>query len=105
MVVLVLFSCKKNDDVPETIIGKEQMAKILVDIHLLEIRIDKLDMPKDSADVVYKSFEYDLLTNKHNVDTLTYLTSFKYYTNHLNHFNDVYDMVLKEMEIKQKDRF
>ena len=105
MVLIGLFGCKKNDEIPEHLIGKEQMTAILVDIHLLEARIEKLELPNDSADAVYKAFEWDLLVNKHQVDTLQYFKSFKYYTNNLKHFNDVYDEVLKEMERKQKDKF
>lgn len=105
MVLITLFGCKKKEEVPAHLIGEEQMVAILVDIHLLEARIDALGLPKDSVDAVYKSFEWDLLVNKHKVDTLTYFKSFKYYTNHLSNFNNVYDEVLKEMESIQKDKF
>ena len=101
----MLFACKKQEAVPENLIDKELMTEILVDIHLLEARIDHLDIPRDSSEMLYKAFEYDLLVNQYQVDTALYYESFKYYTNHLSNFTDVYDEVLKSMEKKQKEGF
>ena len=105
MVCILLFSCKKKEEVPDHIIPEKQMSEILVDIHLLEAKIDHLDVPRDSSEMLYKAYEYDLLVNKYQVDTAKYRQSFKYYTNHLANFSDVYDDVLREMEKKQKDGF
>lgn len=105
MVCLILLSCSKKQTVPDNIIPEKRMAEILVDIHLLESKIDHLDIPRDSSQLLYKSYEYDLLVNKYKVDTVTYRRSFIFYTKHLTEFGKVYDMVLKSMEEKQKDGF
>ncbi len=105
MVCIIGLSCSKKKSIPEHIIPEERMAEILVDIHLLESKIDHLDIPRDSSQLLYKAYEYDLLVNKYKVDTLTYKQSFTFYTKNLTEFGTVYDIVLKSMEEKQKDGF
>lgn len=105
MASLIVLSCGKKTDIPDDIIPEKRMAEILVDIHLLEAKIDHLDIPRDSSEMLYKAYEFDLLVNKYSVDTLTYKRSFNFYTKNLEEFSVVYDMVLKSMEEKQKDEF
>lgn len=105
MASLIVLSCGKKTGIPDDIIPEKRMAEILVDIHLLESKIDHLDIPRDSSEMLYKAYEFDLLVNKYDVDTLTYKRSFNFYTKNLTEFTEVYDMVLKSMEEKQKDGF
>lgn len=105
MVCFAAFACRTEPDIPDDIIAEDKMANILVDIHLLEAKIDALGIPIDSSQRLYKAYEYDLLTNKYQVDTVTYKKSFSFYRKHLKEFARVYDQVQRSTEEKQKDGF
>jgi len=105
MACIIVVSCGEKRDMPEHIIPEKRMADILVDIHLLESKIDHLGIPRDSSDVIYKALEYDLLTNKYELDTVVYQQSFIYYTKNIEQYSAIYDLVLRSMEKKQKDGF
>jgi len=80
------------------------MASILTDIHVLEGKIDALNIPKDSGKLLYKAYEYDLLVNTHQVDTAKYKESFRYYNENIRAFNRVYDQVLDSLNKKQNQK-
>lgn len=105
MVCLATLSCRTETEIPKDIIPEDKMAEILVDIHLLEAKIDNINMPPDSSQLVYKALEYDLLTSKYQIDTVTYKRSFSFYRKNLKQFENVYKQVQRSMEEKQKDGF
>lgn len=105
MVCFAILSCRTETKIPEGILPEEQMVDILVDIHLLEAKLDNLSIPLDSSQMLYKALEYDLLVNKYQIDTVTYKNSFSFYRRNIKEFTGVYQEVQRRMEEKQKDGF
>ena len=45
----LIFSCKNDHDDNKKFISKEKMVKILIDIHLIEEKVNQLNFSKDSS--------------------------------------------------------
>ncbi len=101
MVAAFLFSCGQKEAKPPNLLPKDQMAGILADIHLLEAKVNALNLSGDTSIAVYKAYEYDLLVNERKIDTTVYQQSFEYYKNHLKEFHQIYEMVGDSLNKKQ----
>lgn len=108
ILLAVLFgACSEKEQVPDHIIPQSQMTNMMIQIHLLEAKIKRLGISQDSAKVVYNHFESILLKDA-GLDSLTYFSSYDYYSDHPKLFAQVYTAVtdsLMEMESKEKLKF
>jgi len=105
ILLAVLFgACSGEEEVPSDVISKNQMTNMMIQIHLLEAKIGRLGISRDSGKVVYKHFESVLLQDA-GLDSLTYFSSYDYYSDHPKLFAQVYAAVtdsLMEMDSKEK---
>ncbi len=99
--IILLTACIDNDTIPEDVIKKHKMANILVDFHLLESKIEQLDIEPDSAAEVYDHFE-DLIFEQHNVDSLIYRESLLFYLDHPHIMNDIYIEVVDTLMVRER---
>ena len=78
------------------------MAQILLEIHLLESKVNEMQiMPLDSVQVVYDHFE-DLKLESLGVSQEQYEISFNYYLNHPKQFEKIYTVVVDSLLQKEK---
>lgn len=96
--ILFLFSCK-NDKLPEGIIGRKEMASLLVDVHLADGAVYMTAIP-DSINK-YGMGLYKAVFNKHKVDSVTFRKSFQYYARNPIDMDKIYNVVMKELQHKQ----
>lgn len=105
ILLAVLFgACSEKEELPEDILSKEKMTHMMIQIHLIEAKVGRLRLPRDSQQVVYRHFEKELLKEM-GIDSATYFTSFGYYSLHPALFTIVYEAVgdsLMEIESKEK---
>lgn len=103
MTVLVIVSaCSTQSDVPEDLIPQDKMVSLLVEFHLLEAKIKKLDIrPMDSAKVVYSHYE-NLIFADFNISVDQYERSFNYYIDNTVQFKDIYDTVVDTLMQREK---
>lgn len=96
--IIFLFSCK-SDRLPEGIIGRKEMADLLVDVHLADGAVYMTAMP-DSINK-YGMGLYKAVFNKHKVDSVTFRKSFQYYAQHPVDMDKIYANVMKVLQHKQ----
>jgi hypothetical protein len=99
-----LFSCseKKPLSIPPTILPKEKMVEVMVDIHLLEASIN---LSISYADKITPGNpnptpNFDILT-KNKITKKQYDDSFDFYTQHPELLNEVYEQVLSDLSKMQ----
>ncbi len=88
-------------DTPETLLSKEKMADILIDVHLVES-----DLKSFSKEVALGQFvrtEKEIL-KKHNIDSLTFQQNYQYYAERLPEFEQIYKLVVDSLQTL-KDRY
>jgi len=85
-------------------LSQAEMTRMIIQIHLLEAKIGKARIPRDSSIALYQYFEKELFKEQ-GIDSAMYYVSFDYYSNHPEAFSEVYAAVgdsLMEMEAKEK---
>ena len=99
-----LASCKKEQSVPENLLTKDQMVKLLMEVHILEARVKRLAVPPDSAKKIYNSFERRLF-DELNVDRDVYESSYKYYLAQMDIMDEIYSVVVDSLNVRQQRVF
>lgn len=98
VILLCLTHCNTEEDAPG-VIGKDKMAGLLTDLHLLEGYTSTL--PFDSL-VKTSPALYNMAFNKYSTDSAQFNKSLKYYSDRPKELNDIYVEVKKRLEIMQK---
>lgn len=103
---LLLFSCflllscsKKEEKIPETVIPKEKMVLVLVDIHLAEAG-SQFNVPFDNSTNIKQAY-YQFIFKKHKITYPQLMKSWTFYTEHPEIFSEVYNEVITELSKKQ----
>lgn len=99
-VLLLAFSCKSEEEIPEGILTEQEMVDILIDIRIIEGKVGVLSVNKDSSRVLFDKFENDVF-EKHKMDSLVYRKSYQYYMTHPELYLSVNDIVLDSLKIRQ----
>jgi len=98
--VIVGFGCSqtlKNEDV----IPPAKMTELLIDIHILEARVDKLRLPNDSAFAIYNTLEKEIF-DQNDLTKLAYERSYQHYLSNPKHLDQIYAVVVDSLNVIQK---
>jgi hypothetical protein len=79
--------------IPDSVLSKEKMAAVLLDIHLLEATLN-LNAGNVNASDGKLSFD---IYNKHGITKEQYEESYTFYTENPEALKEVYDIVLNEL--------
>ena len=102
LTVLIILAACTSSDRPEDLIEREQMAKIIMKIHILEAKINHTPIdPYDSIQSVYNHFE-KLLFQDFNITQEQYERSFNYYVDHPTEFEKIYVAVVDSLMQREK---
>jgi hypothetical protein len=99
--ILTIVSCTGKEERPKGIIAPEKMAVILSDIYLAEYKVSNIGLKKDSAKVVLRHYELKIFEDNNTNDS-TYKESFKYYLEHPDRFETVYDIVIDSVSLRDQ---
>jgi hypothetical protein len=95
-----MIACQKPTETPKNILQPKKMVSILIDIHLLESQIPHLSRMPDSSYTLYKAYEKKIF-QKHQVDSLSYQQSYRYYLNNLQDFEKIYAQVIDSLVYRE----
>jgi len=96
-IVIIVFSACDNykPSYAEPTIGKEKMAKILTDLHIVEAHLQNIEAAtRDSI----RSMLYDQLFKTHEIDTVEFYENHKKYFSHSELIEPLYDDILLNIE-------
>ncbi len=89
---------------PDNLITPDKMANILIDIHLAEARVGKLNIGNsDSAAIVFKRLQGKAFASA-QVDTSAYAKSYIYYSSHPAELAKIYEQVIEKLKAGQKKK-
>lgn len=93
LISFLFFACSgEQKEIPDSVLSKEKMAEVMVDIHLVEAALN-LNAGKQE---VREKLNFDIY-KKHNITKEEYQKSYVYYTENPEALTEVYDIVLKEL--------
>lgn len=99
-VLLLVFSCKSDEEFPEGILTEREMVDLLIDIRIIEGKVSVLSVGRDSSRLLYKKLEREVF-EKHKMDSLVYRKSYQYYMIHPELYLGVNNIVLDSLKIQQ----
>lgn len=100
---LLNFSCsksKKEFTIPEDVIPKEKMVKVLADVHVAEAAINLRNVQVGNARELNASMYKDVFL-KHGISKDDFEKSYIFYSENSALFNEVYDNVITELTRQQ----
>lgn len=87
--------------IPDTVLPKEKMAGVILDIHLVEATLN-LNAGNVSKDTIEGKMNFDVF-KKHNITKEEYDKSYTFYAENPEALKEVYDMVLNELSKLQAE--
>lgn len=97
-ILILTLGCIKEEKPPEYILPEEKMVSILIDLHVLEGKVQQLRIKRDSSELVFNHFENEVF-KKHNVTDSIYLKNLTYYYDHPQKMEKIYGAVLDSLSL------
>ena len=94
----LIFSCKNNDYENDLYLPKDKMINILIEIHLLEEKVNQLNYSEDSLRNIYELFEKEIFKN-YDVSDEEYRKSYSYYFFDPKQLDEIYQSVIDSLNI------
>jgi len=88
-------ACQRPEEppVPADLLPKEQMIRVLADLHVLEARVENSRLAQDSARALYLARQKDLLRS-YKLSDSTFQRSYRYYGIHGKDLAEIYVAVV-----------
>jgi hypothetical protein len=101
LLTVALLGCVRKDKPPEDIMSKQQMVSFLIDLHLMEAKINVTRFPKDSTKAFFPVVE-EALFKKHNITDSIYFKSYQYYLNDMFEMEEIYSAVVDSLSLRER---
>jgi hypothetical protein len=98
--IVCLVSCT-NTKRPEGILSERQFSALLVEMYIAEARVGTFSISRDSAIKLFKPFE-ESYYKKNNLSADVLKQTYRYYLDHPNEFEKVYDSVMDTLNLREK---
>ena len=101
--ICMIIGCSSSDQIPDPLLNEVVMSNILLDVHLLESKINTLGKKGDTSFQIYDHFE-KLILEKHGVDSLVYTQNLAYYMQHPSLFENVYTAIVDSLLLRENTK-
>lgn len=101
ILLIIFYSCdfiNNSSKIPDDLISQEKMIDILYDMSLLSVSKGINKNILENNGMKPKSY----ILNKYNIDSLQFVISNTYYSNDLEKYLHIYDMVLEKLEFNRE---
>lgn len=100
LLTFVLLGCSSEKENSQNFLSKEQMVSLLIDIHVLEGKVDRLNIKRDSTTLIFNTLEREIF-NTHQIDYELYERSYKYYLEDVKSMDEIYMAVVDSLSLMQ----
>lgn len=100
--LFIAIACRQEEKIPEHILKPGKMTDIIIDIHIGEASVKKMDnSKKDSAHIFARKLEKEIYNN-HKVKEKVFDSSYNYYLNHdIETMKVIYGRVVDSLSLKK----
>ena len=77
------------------------MVRVLIDVHILEAKVKKLYLARDTSKLIYNHYE-KMLFEDLGISKTQYEESMSYYIEEIGTMKDIYDQVVDSLLARQK---
>ena len=100
LVSLFLLACSQART-PEGVLSKDQMVRIFSDVYITEEKVNKVNLPPDSAKKVMVFLKNRILENN-QVDDSVFEMSFNYYVDHPKEMELIYSALVDSLQLQEE---
>ena len=97
----IITSCGETDN--NSVINKEKMVSILIEMHLTEESVMELKLPEDTSEIFFSQREREIF-KKYMVDEERYRKSYSYYFFRPVELESIYDKVIDSLSFYQQTK-
>ena len=104
LVILTLttfFSCNKNENVPDGVLTRDQMAHLMIDFYVAEEKVSGLNLPADSSKVLFSILQQKVL-EKSAVEDSVFMQSFHYYMDRPKEMEQIYTAIVDSLQLMEQ---
>ncbi len=101
MLVLIVVACGKRDNTPPGILKKERMVEVLGELYILEQKVIRLNLPRDSSDWVFTQLKQKLFETT-GVSDSVFRKSLTYYLDQPQQLEVVYTTLIDSLNLKEQ---
>ena len=98
--VLLTWSCNKNNDKPDLVLEQDRMVPILTELHLAEAYINANFSYTDSTKTIYKHLE-DSILKAYQTTKPVFDSSMNYYRKDLPKFDQIYAATVDSLNMRE----
>lgn len=102
--LILMIGCgqkEKTQKKPENLLDKDEITKILIDLHLAEAEVSALNLKKDTSQYLYQQYQHHIL-NQHNTTDSIYYQSYDYYLAQPETFEKIYETVVDTLSSRRR---
>nr|WP_262905264.1 DUF4296 domain-containing protein [Hymenobacter nitidus] len=98
----LLAGCQRPEEAvpPSSLLPKEKMIQLLVEVHLNESRVEGSRMRADSAQALFNQLQKDMFW-RHEVSDSAFWQSYRYYAVHEKDLDEMYGIVLDSLAMRK----
>lgn len=98
---LVLIGCSDKQARPKEVLSTEQMVEMYSEMYLAEEKVNRLSLPRDSAEKIFKIIEKKVF-EKTKIDDSVFRLSINYYMNHPKEMEQIYTAVVDSLNLREQ---
>ncbi|MBC6989326.1 DUF4296 domain-containing protein [Hymenobacter sp. BT491] len=100
---LALACCQRPEEPtpPARLLPKEQMESLLTELHILEARVDAVNLPQDSARALYNTLQKEVFQRRGITDSV-FKQSYRYYAIHNKDLDNIYGSVIDSLTKREE---
>ena len=100
VVFLLLWVSCTNEEIPDNVIPQVKMAQIMLEAYEVEVKIDNNITDLKPEDLFHPMMEK--VYNKYEINDSIYRVSLTYYMTHPKFFDEVYDIMIDSLKLRQQ---
>ncbi len=103
LIFIGCFACSADDQKqkPSWVLEKDQMIAYLIDLHIVESKLIKLGITRDSTSKIFEHYE-EALFKEHEITDTIYRNSFNYYLEDVNEMTAIYVAVVDSLMVREQ---
>ena len=98
--LVACYTGNEQQEPPAGLLSREKMVSILIDIHIAESKIMQVNMPQDSAQVLFQNYKTEILKET-GVDKEVFRKSYEFYMKNIKEMDAIYAIVVDSLSLRE----
>ena len=101
VIFVSLQSCRGKEERPAGILSHEQMVEVLSEVYIAEEKVNKLSLPRDSSELIFRLMEGKVF-EKTGVSDSVFAASLDYYVDRPQEIELIYSALVDSLHLEEQ---